>query len=663
MMFESNKRLFLQQTLFIMSKTNESDLRLNELFGSKAFRIPNYQRGYAWGERQWNDLWEDLWDIEIDKAKGEYRRHYTGTISLQEINRNQVPQDELWFVDEGDRFFDVVDGQQRLTTIVILLFELIKSYPVVEERNALLRRYIYRKKESTEAKLYLFSYKKEDKNRQFLLNQIFEDDTEIMSSEIVNVYSNNLLSAKNWFKVKITALSDKEKKDLLVRLQTALAFDTKYITDNLSVQAVFETMNNRGKPLTILEKLKNRLLYLTAKLPNDEIELLKLSGRINDAWRNVYDYLGKNPNQMLDEDEFLSAHLTLIRKPADYVFSEQVAERKVFEMFCNRATSYLLDYSRDQGDDAEHESKVDYKKIENYVLDIAKFVPYWYEVVNSDDIRIKKLLLQNSSKEMRILLAVLLTIKASNEEDSQLVDNMLDLLLRIEFRNSVIGLGVLDERTFASRARELHLHEITLSKLCDDFKSKLETACNVEAMIGQYNYLFEYTYKNKGFHRWWGLKFFLMEYESYLQEQKGDFEHVSWDDFNQINIEHIMPQSYEAFWNDEMNDYLDSKALSDDEKNRAQKIIINTLGNLTIIKDAKNSALQNDTWESKRLRYETGSFSEQEISKEEHWNKTTIWKRGCKMLDFMTTLVEGLSFTEEQKKQLLFVSDKYFIVD
>lgn len=662
-MFESNKRLFLQQTLFIMSKTNESDLRLNELFGSKAFRIPNYQRGYAWGERQWNDLWEDLWDIEIDKAKGEYRRHYTGTISLQEINRNQVPQDELWFVDEGDRFFDVVDGQQRLTTIVILLFELIKSYPVVEERNALLRRYIYRKKESTEAKLYLFSYKKEDKNRQFLLNQIFEDDTEIMSSEIVNVYSNNLLSAKNWFKVKITALSDKEKKDLLVRLQTALAFDTKYITDNLSVQAVFETMNNRGKPLTILEKLKNRLLYLTAKLPNDEIELLKLSGRINDAWRNVYDYLGKNPNQMLDEDEFLSAHLTLIRKPADYVFSEQVAERKVFEMFCNRATSYLLDYSRDQGDDAEHESKVDYKKIENYVLDIAKFVPYWYEVVNSDDIRIKKLLLQNSSKEMRILLAVLLTIKASNEEDSQLVDNMLDLLLRIEFRNSVIGLGVLDERTFASRARELHLHEITLSKLCDDFKSKLETACNVEAMIGQYNYLFEYTYKNKGFHRWWGLKFFLMEYESYLQEQKGDFEHVSWDDFNQINIEHIMPQSYEAFWNDEMNDYLDSKALSDDEKNRAQKIIINTLGNLTIIKDAKNSALQNDTWESKRLRYETGSFSEQEISKEEHWNKTTIWKRGCKMLDFMTTLVEGLSFTEEQKKQLLFVSDKYFIVD
>lgn len=43
-----------------MARTNESDLGLNELFGNKAFRIPNYQRGYAWGERQWNDLWEDI---------------------------------------------------------------------------------------------------------------------------------------------------------------------------------------------------------------------------------------------------------------------------------------------------------------------------------------------------------------------------------------------------------------------------------------------------------------------------------------------------------------------------------------------------------------------------------------------------------------------------
>ena len=643
-----------------MARTNESDLRLNELFGSKAFKIPNYQRGYAWGERQWNDLWEDIWDIEVDNVTGEYRRHYTGTIALQEINRSNVPQEELWFVDEGDRFFDVVDGQQRLTTIVILLHELIKVYPITEERSALMKRYIYRKKESAETKLYLFSYKKEDKNRQFLLNKIFEDVSEILPNDHVNVYTNNLLLAKNWFKDKINALSDEEKKDLLIRLQTALAFDTKYITDNLSVQAVFETMNNRGKPLTILEKLKNRLLFLAAKLPNDHVDILLLSKKINDAWRIIYDCLGKNPNNMLDEDEFLSAHLTLIRKPTDYVFSEQVAEKKVFEMFCNRSTNYLLDYSRSQGDDPVHETKVDYEKIENYVLDIAAFVPYWCEVVNSDDVRIKKLLLQNSSKEMRLLLAELLMFKASSEEVS-LADSCIDLLLKIGFRNSILGLNVLDERTYASRARELHQHEITLSELCLDFQTKLEMPCNVDAMIGQFDYLFEYLRGNKGFHRWGGLKFFLMEYECYLKEQKGDFEHVSWDNFNEINIEHIMPQSYEANWKKEMEDYLGEKVLTEDERNRAQKIIINSLGNLTILKDAKNSALQNDSWNKKQGRYETGSFSEQEISKESHWEKKSIWERGCKMLDFMAKMVDGLNFSEEQKKKLLFVSDKYFI--
>ena len=104
--------------------------------------------------------------------------------------------------------------------------------------------------------------------------------------------------------------------------------NTKYIDNELSVQAVFETMNNRGKQLTILEKLKNRLLFLAAKLDVDDGDIEILTSKINDAWRIIYDCLGKNPNNMLDEDEFLSAHLTLIRKPTDYVFSEQVAEKK-----------------------------------------------------------------------------------------------------------------------------------------------------------------------------------------------------------------------------------------------------------------------------------------------------------------------------------------------
>ena len=109
-----------------------------------------------------------------------------------------------------------------------------------------------------------------------------------------------------------------------------------------------------------------------------------------------------------------------------------------------------------------------------------------------------------------------------------------------------------------------------------------------------------------------------------------------------------------------MEDYLSGKELSDDENWRAKKIIINTLGNLTIIKDAKNSELQNNSWEDKRERYKNGTFCEIKIAQESEWNGSTILNRGIDMLQFLMTMVPGLSLNEEQQKRMLFVAEKYF---
>jgi uncharacterized protein with ParB-like and HNH nuclease domain len=128
------------------------------------------------------------------------------------------------------------------------------------------------------------------------------------------------------------------------------------------VQAVFETMNNRGKKLSTLEKLKNRLIYLATKLSIQQGGIEKLRKDINYAWGNIYTWLARNPKQVLDEDTFLSAHLSLYRKSDDYVFSEEMAEKKVFEMFCNKAEKY-------------QEDTVDYKKIACYILKLSELVP------------------------------------------------------------------------------------------------------------------------------------------------------------------------------------------------------------------------------------------------------------------------------------------------
>ena len=635
-----------------MAKTNESDVNLGTLFAQKAFRIPQYQRGYAWGEKQWEDLWDDIWEIEKDK-NGTYRPHFTGSIALKRIERTLIPKEELWFAESGQEFYDVVDGQQRLTTIEILMCGLISAYQDQNVKMGLTSRYIVQKELGGDGKVYLFSYKYGDKNLAFLMNKIFDDTSYILPVDHNNIYTSNLLKAKDWFTNKISELNPIEQNDLLLRLQTALVFDVKYIDDNISEQAVFETMNNRGKPLTILEKLKNRLLFLASKLPQGS-DIYEVSRVINDAWRNIYDYLGKNPEYMLNEDEFLSAHLSLIRVPSGYVFSEEIAEKKVFEMFCNRADKYPLNYTRNQGEDSEREPKVDVEKITNYAISISEFARYWYESMNSDDERIKKLLYLNGSKEMRILISTLLReMVIGDKEDANCC---IDKLLKIVFRNTVPGLWIMDERTFATTARDVYGKGCTIAEVIVEYNKLLNQECNVDEVVSQFGTLFTYIRGNKGYHRWNGLKYFLMSYNDSL---KGNDFSITWDCYPELNIEHVMPQSYWQHWQSVMDDYIMGLDIVDDDKFYAKNILINTLGNLSIIKDTKNPELKNDGWEEKQNRYKEGTLSEVEISRYVSWDKVSIRERGLKMLEYMEKMIDGLHFTDEQKDKMLFKEEKY----
>ena len=100
---------------------------LATLFKNVFFRIPDYQRGYAWKcDKQLPELWDDIDEI-LEKTPGKYRPHYTGTIFVEEMKAEDVPETERWMYEGGATFYSVVDGQQRLTTISILLFELLKA--------------------------------------------------------------------------------------------------------------------------------------------------------------------------------------------------------------------------------------------------------------------------------------------------------------------------------------------------------------------------------------------------------------------------------------------------------------------------------------------------------------------------------------------------------
>ena len=607
-------------------------INLIELFTERVFRIPDYQRGYAWKEKQLSELWEDL--EEIYGENGEFKKHYTGTIFIKEIHPES---NEKWFTA---KYYDIVDGQQRLTTIVILIFELLKQTKTgyCERRKSdLLELFIAKNNLSGTSEVYKFGYSSENHNNKYLQNKIFENDKIILGKQFKNSYTENLLFAKNYFSKKILELNNNQKEELFEKIINSLQFDLRPIEIDLDVQSVFETMNNRGKPLTILEKLKNRLIYLCEKLKDSSTEDKELlRDKINEAWGSIFVSLAQNPNNVLDEDELLSAHLSLYKEPEQTTFSENETEIKLFCMFCNRPEKYK-------------EEKLTYQTIENYILSLSEMAPIWYKIHFTIPI-VQNILLLNGSKEVKILLTSLFL----KIQDNDILHNILFLIEKLFFRNSVPGMNVVNiNYDSAIHARDIY-NGNDINNILLYLNEKISIPIDTEKVIDGFKWLFSYERGPKGFHRWSSLKYFLFKYENFLKEKYGESDDkLLFSSYNSTSIEHIMPQQYWDYWSKEIDDY--AKRVKEDEKNYAIKVLLNSIGNLTILKNGKNSGLGNKSWQIKQKRFSTGSYSEIEISKYKHWNYENIKERGENIIKVLAKIIQNdFIFNEDEVKKILF---------
>ena len=180
---------------------------ISEMFNNTYFRIPDYQRGYAWTDKQLSEFWDDIEDL------AENQPHYTGTIFVEEM-KEVAPQDR-WLFNAGNRFYSVVDGQQRLTTVSILLYELLKKESTEYNEvpvEKLIDQYIFTSNATGNSRVYHFSYLNNEQN-DCLLHDIFEDKQIISKSSSLTAYDQNLLNAKNFFAEKISCLY-KSQRDI-----------------------------------------------------------------------------------------------------------------------------------------------------------------------------------------------------------------------------------------------------------------------------------------------------------------------------------------------------------------------------------------------------------------------------------------------------------------
>lgn len=149
----------------------------------------------------------------------------------------------------------------------------------------------------------------------------------------------------------------------------------------------------------------------------------------------------------------------------------------------------------------------------------------------------------------------------------------------------------------------------------------------------------EYVYKNfgeNGFYRWNGIRYFLYEYDLYLQEQsKTHRSKLDWETFNSRDyksVEHIYPQNgRKACWVDKFNQ------LSTKER----KQVKNSLGNLLPLSQPKNSSFQNKCFIEKvgnntnTIGFKYGCYAEIEVANNSNWGYNEIRNRGLSLLSFM----------------------------
>lgn len=633
---------------------------LEALFANKFFLIPDYQRGYAWGEKQLTELWDDINDLEKN-TDGGYNAHYMGAIIYNEnpLKQKQLPN---WINKTTNRVYDVVDGQQRLTTIVILLFELLRRGIVRKDNQMILGNkhcsdwqnlfIAERNLDDQIPPYYKLEYCNVSDNASLQKN-VFEDERITIDKNYQKTAADvKLQEAKRFFADRIP--ESPEEREMLFEKIRALSFDVRDVSqDELDVQAVFETMNNRGKPLTTLEKLKNRLIYLTAKKVQDEYKQNVLRTNINTIWGNIYRSLAQDCDNILDEDEFLSAHLTLYREPKYSIFSVNEAEDKLFKMFCNHANKYPKNYTSD----IEMEDAVCYDKIYKYIKSLDDFVEHWCYINNLpyntiSECLTHKILTIDDSKEVKIFLCVL-------RGNNLFTDSILTDLEKIMFRGLFPRIAVMDTRQLCSRARELFNGEdIDIQNYLDEMLSKPISDDQKESMISDFAGNFNYVYGKKGYYRWSGLKYLLFAYEESLKH-KNDMNILTIKTYGETSIEHIMPQEYEKHWSDIIDSYVDK--FEEERKDKARKIAINTLGNLCLVKAQKNSELGNRGWLDKKQRFSEGLYNEREIAAYNEWGLSQAFKRGCQILDFICKKIEGLQLSVEDKQKLLFADPAFYL--
>ena len=268
------------------------------LTGNQVFDIPVYQRGYAWERKNLEDLWEDLYYLDPSK------RHYFGTVLLKDSGK--TARTTLAALKR----FDLIDGQQRLTTILILLREIISQLKEVSDNelrgdvDALERSYL---KDGGHYKLNPLG----DDGDFF--HHVVIDGHDFLTGATTTHSQRRLTEARAFFRERLIGEKERqpsEYQNFLVQFKQKideLQLIQYQVNSDADAIRIFETVNDRGRPLSNLEKTKSFLMHTSyLGIEDDDAvagRLKELNGHFSRIYRHFEDVSGTKHMERLRMDE------------------------------------------------------------------------------------------------------------------------------------------------------------------------------------------------------------------------------------------------------------------------------------------------------------------------------------------------------------------------
>ena len=597
--------------------------RISELFdGRKIFNIPKYQRAYAWEEKQLKDFVEDIENQKPDRS------YFFGTILFQEQPR-----------DKGFEMIDIVDGQQRITTLIIFMKLLLAEQEKAGNDVTML--------EDTYIQIYnRYKLSVLDIDNDFFTSYILQDNRPDVS-QVHTPSQRRLLEAKDFLNQTIKARPDKigEFIDTIESMKVL----TYSVEDKAEATLIFETTNDRGKSLTSLEKTKSFLMHKTYIVSdNPETDLDTLQNRFSEIYRNYEEIESR-----VDEDSILQYHFIAFEewyRKSEYQHPVQMIKQKVNGLINENSVAEaatFIDRCSLQLKESFETVKTLFTSREVYLLDIFAL-----------------------SRQATFYPLLIKTYRSDNSEIKDNFERIAQLVEIICFRLSIIG-------SRADKGREF------LYWLAKSFKGDFQQLIRelqkfVTDNCG--NWTFERALESPSFHSDVNLndqRYLFWKYENYLREINGYSEMMSYDEFtntkprSRFSIEHIIPQNPK-----ESKVVVDDSILSTTgfESPEFKENYLHSIGNLTIDPLSANASKSNQGFEDKNQKYfcrapliaqnelvdflndETGQWDTTSISKRletirlfalERWNPL---KPGQKSSEIAEEIPSRISEEEEMEK-------------